>query len=172
MEDMLILVDPTDRPVGTATKTQAHHDGLLHRAFSVFLMHDGKMLIQQRQKDKYHSGGLWANACCSHPRSGETLAQALPRRMEEELGMHCPVTEIGHFVYRSQYGPHLFEYEYDHVFVGEYDGPLKPNPEEIDQIAWIGLDELREDLIRRPERYSTWFFTAASMVLESLQTKR
>ena len=168
MEDILILVDPLDNPVGTCGKAEAHRRGLLHRAFSVFLIRDGKMLIQQRQFDKYHSGGLWANAVCSHPRAGETLTDAVPRRMNDEIGCTCPVTEIGHFVYRSQYAADLFEYEYDHVFVGEFEGELRPNPEEIAQVRWIGFDELRRELTEQPEKFSTWFFTAASMVLEQL----
>lgn len=168
MEDNLILVDPLDRPVGTATKTQAHRDGLLHRAFSVFIVHDGKMLLQRRNPAKYHSGGLWANACCSHPRSGERLADAVQRRMAEEIGFACPVEEIGHFVYRSRYAEHLYEYEYDHVFLGDYQGEVAFNPDEISEIRWIALDELAADLIANPQRYSSWFFPAASLVLEHL----
>ncbi len=168
MEDVLILVDAMDRPIGTAGKADAHRDGLLHRAFSVFIVHDGKMLLQQRQKDKYHSGGLWANACCSHPRAGEDLPDAVARRMQQELGVSCPVTEIGHFVYRSQYAAHLFEYEYDHVFIGDFDGDFCPNPEEIAQLKWVDTEELALDLAQHPECYGSWFVTAAPMVLEYL----
>ena len=168
MEDLLILVDPMDRPIGTAGKAKAHHDGLLHRAFSVFLVRDGKMLIQRRNMDKYHSGGLWANACCSHPRSGETLADAVRRRMQEEIGVSCPVEEIGHFVYRSQYAEHLFEYEYDHVFLGTYRGEFTLNPEEVSEAKWIGLEDLCADLAANPQNYGSWFLTAAPMVLEYL----
>lgn len=168
MEDVLILVDAMDRPIGTAGKSDAHRDGLLHRAFSVFIVHDGKILLQQRQKNKYHSGGLWANACCSHPRAGENLPEAVARRMQQELGFSCPVTEIGHFVYRSQYAPQLFEYEYDHVFVGDYAGEISPNPEEIAQLKWVTPEELTRDLMEHPECYGSWFLTAAPMVLEYL----
>ena len=168
MEDLLILVDPLDRQIGTTTKAHAHRDGLLHRAFSVFIVHDGKMLIQRRNAGKYHSGGLWANACCSHPRDGEALTDAVQRRMAEEIGFCCPVEEIGHFVYRSQYHEHLYEYEYDHVFLGSYDGEVSFNPEEISEVKWIGLEELAKDLVENPQRYSSWFFTAAPMVLEHL----
>lgn len=169
MEDMLILVDPLDNPVGTCGKAEAHRIGALHRAFSVFLIRDGKMLIQQRQFDKYHSGGLWANAVCSHPRAGETLQEAVPRRMMQELGCSCPVTEIGHFVYRSRYAADLFEYEYDHVFVGEYAGEIHPNPDEIADTRWVSFAELRRELTEEPEKFSTWFFTAAPMALEYLE---
>ena len=169
MEDLLILVDPLDRQIGTAGKAEAHRDGLLHRAFSVFIVRDGKLLIQRRNIDKYHSGGLWANACCSHPRDGEALCDAVQRRMREELGFCCPVEEIGHFVYRSRYAEHLYEYEYDHVFLGSWDGEVLPNPEEVSEIRWISPEELARDLRENAQNYGTWFVTAAPMVLEHLQ---
>ena len=169
MEDILILVDPAVRPVGTASKSEAHRRGLLHRAFSVFLIRGDEMLIQQRQFGKYHSGGLWANACCSHPRDGEVLADAVQRRMMEEIGLRCPVQEIGHFVYRSRYGEHLYEYEYDHVFLGDYQGEVPFNPEEISEVRCSGLEELAADLAANGQNYGSWFLTAAPMVLEYLQ---
>ena len=87
MSDSLILTDLFDNEIGTLSKSEAHRLGRLHRAFSVFITDGDKMLIQKRHRDKYHSGGLWANACCSHPRFGETLDQAVPRRLLEELGV-------------------------------------------------------------------------------------
>ena len=110
------------------------------------------MLIQRRAFDKYHSGGLWANACCSHPRAGEELHTAVKRRLLEELGICTDTEEIFDFVYFQQYEG-LSEYEYDHVFVGDYDGPLKVNTDEIHEVRWVTMEELMKDLLDSPEKY-------------------
>ena len=170
-EDNLILVDIFDRQVGTMGKQRAHEEGLLHRAFSVFLYHDDKMLIQRRALHKYHSGGLWANSCCSHPRDGEALDEAVSRRLQEELGVACDCREIFSFVYRHQFHESLYEYEYDHVFAGNYDGSFKLNPEEAMDAKWIDIDELAEDLVTHPEKYCVWFITAAPRVISYIRTK-
>lgn len=172
MEDELILVDIFDQPVGSAGKAQAHRKGLLHRAFSVFLLNGDQMLIQQRALHKYHSGGLWSNACCSHPRVGESLPEAVERRLQEELGLQTPCCEVGAFVYRHEFSQELFEYEYDHIFVGEYSGEVKLNPEEAMAMRWVGLDELADDLRKNPQKYSVWFLTAAPMVLAALKNQK
>lgn len=166
--DPLIMVDLDDKEIGTASKETAHRLGRLHRAFSIFIISDGKMLIQKRNKNKYHSGGLWANACCSHPRRGESLSEAVDRRMVEELGFCCPLTELFSFVYYSQYRKDLAEYEYDHVFIGEYSGEVHFNPDEIEQIRWIDLDELRAELLSCPQQFASWFMIAAPRVLKQL----
>lgn len=169
MEDQLILVDVYDHQTGTAGKEEAHRKGLLHRAFSVFLVRDGSMLIQQRALHKYHSGGLWANACCSHPRSGEELTQAVPRRLKEELGIPgADVKELFSFVYRHAFTPELYEYEYDHVFVGTYNDELALNPEEACACRWVPFEELALELKDHPERFAVWFLTAAPAVLKFL----
>ena len=167
-EDRLILVDAFDNPVGEMGKADAHAEGRLHRAFSVFLVGEKGMLVQRRAADKYHSGGLIANACCSHPRVGESLTDAVPRRMAEELGFTCPVKEIFAFVYRAPVGNGLIEYEYDHVFLGRYDGEVSPNPEEIDEVFWISYDTLSERLLETPEQFAPWFVIAAPRVLKGL----
>ena len=172
MEDELILVDIFDQPVGSAGKAETHRKGLLHRAFSVFLLNGDQMLIQQRALHKYHSGGLWSNACCSHPRVGESLPSAVERRLQEELGLQTPCREVGAFVYRHEFSPELFEYEYDHIFVGEYSGEVKLNPEEAMAMRWVGLDELADDLRKNPQKYSVWFLTAAPMVLATLKKQK
>ncbi len=169
MYDELILVDLYDRPIGRGEKGVVHHEGRLHRAFSVFLWSQEGLLIQQRNLEKYHSGGLWANACCSHPRYGESLTQAVPRRMQEELGMDCPVEELFSFVYRADFQNGVYEYEYDHVFVGEYHGSFSPNEEEIAQLMWIPLHELERQLVEEPHRFAPWFLIAAPRVLLWLQ---
>lgn len=166
--DELICVDVLDREIGKASKEICHQRGLLHRAFSVFLYRDGKLLLQQRARNKYHSGGLWANACCSHPRYGESLDFAVSRRLYEELGAVCQCDEINEFVYFHKFDSTLFEYEYDHVFLGEYKGEVSPNPEEIMDVKWVDINELSKSLVSNPELYSVWFLTAAPMVIRTL----
>lgn len=168
MADELILVDVDDNPIGSGEKLWVHQNDRLHRAFSVFIVWEGKMLLQRRALDKYHSGGLWANACCSHPRAGEELADAVSRRLEEELGIQVPAQELFHFVYRAVYDG-LTEYEYDHVFLARYGEEVFPNPAEIAETAWIPLEELKADLRNHPERYAAWFLIAAPGVLECLE---
>lgn len=169
--DNLICIDIWDQPIGKASKEECHFQGLLHRAFSVFLHCDGKLLLQQRALFKYHSGGLWTNACCSHPRYGETLDEAVPRRLQDELGIRCVCQEIGSFSYFHKFNDHLFEYELDHIYLGAYDGPLIPNPEEIIALSWVALDELAVSLQTTPQRYTAWFLIAAPMVLKHLSGK-
>ena len=165
-ENELILVDIFDQPIGTGEKEAVHQKGLLHRAFSVFVCHDGKMLVHRRNPNKYHSGGLWTNACCSHPRAGKTLEQSVEERLQEELGVSFPVEELFHFVYRSVFENERIEYEFDHVFIADYAGDFAPDPEEIAELKWIDFEELKEDLTHHPERYSVWFQIAAPRVLE------
>ncbi|MEG1774451.1 MAG: NUDIX domain-containing protein, partial [Oscillospiraceae bacterium] len=120
---------------------------------------------QQRAAHKYHSGGLWANACCSHPRPEEALADAAARRLQEECGAVCPLTELFSFVYRQPFADGLCEYEVDHVLLGRYDGPLTRNPDEAAQLLWIERDELAERLLTRPQDFAAWFVIAAPRVL-------
>lgn len=163
--DELILVDIFDRETGFCSKEEAHRRGLLHRAFSVFAYSGGSMLIQQRAFGKYHSGGLWANTCCSHPRRGESLENAVRRRLREETGITGRPEEAFSFVYRHSFRPDLHEYEYDHVFLMEYDGEVTADPEEIAAVRWIPFDRLAGELLDCPEKYAPWFLTAAPRVL-------
>lgn len=169
MEDQLILVDIFDRQTGTGKKLAVHQKGRLHRAFSVFVYRGNEMLLQKRSSEKYHSGGLWTNACCSHPRPGEELAGAIKRRLREELGIALPVKELYSFVYRAQFENGLTEYEYDHVFLGEYEGDVLLNEEEASEIRWVDMDRLAEDLWEHPEQYTAWFLIAAPQVLRALR---
>lgn len=166
--DELILVDAFDRPIGSGPKLPVHRKGLLHRAFSVFIVDevDRTMLIQRRNLAKYHSGGLWANACCSHPRVGEDTLDAARRRLAEEAGISCELEELHSFVYRAVFDDGISEYEYDHVFLGTYRGPVRPDPEEIAELAWVPFDKLAASLVREPERYASWFLIAAPAVLK------
>ena len=160
MMDELVLVNIYDEEIGHGEKADVHKRGLMHRAFSVFLVNDGKMLIQKRNVNKYHSGGLWTNACCSHPRQGEKLTEAVHRRMMEELGIDCAVEELFSFMYRTAFSEKLYEYEFDHVFLGSYAGPIELNEEEATEIKWIDLQELKEDVVAHPEKYTSWFLIA------------
>lgn len=167
--EKIILVDIFDRQTGVGEKLEVHHKKLLHRAFSVFLYHDNKMLIQKRAEGKYHSAGLWANTCCSHPREGEVLEIAVKRRLLEETGIHCAVTELYTFIYMENFPGGLAEYELDHVFVGEYHGDFIRNPEEASEMKWVDIDELAENLQKNPLKYAAWFLTAAPEVIKSIQ---
>lgn len=173
LDDLLILVDERDRQVGVANKLNAHREALLHRAFSVFLWRevDGvvELLLTQRAPGKYHSGGLWTNACCSHPRAGETLEEAVPRRLAEELGvLGCPCREVGGFVYRADFDNGLTEHELDHVFVGEWAGEVAPNPDESSAAMWMPTDELLASLGAHPERFTAWFAPALHLALQEV----
>lgn len=157
MEERIILVDETDKDIGTEEKMEAHKAGKLHRAFSIFTFNSQReMLLQKRAKDKYHSGGLWTNTCCSHPRSGETLEEAVHRRLREEMGFDCDLKEMFHFIYKTKVG-NLVEHELDHVFVGKYDGEVNPNPREVEDYTWAAVEPLREEVKKHPESYTEWF---------------
>ena len=171
MEDKLILVDTRDREIGSCGKAEAHAAPRLHRAFSVFLYRNGEMLLQRRARGKYHSGGLWTNACCSHPRVGETLTEAVPRRMMEELGIAPEVEEAFSFVYCAKFRDDLWEYEYDHVFVGACGEELALNREEAEESCWMPFGALRRALLERPEAFTAWFLIAAPRVLDLLEEK-
>ena len=166
----LILVDCYDRPIGTAGKAEAHAAPLLHRAFSVFLINDnGELLLQKRAAGKYHSGGLWANACCSHPRRDESLEDAIERRLQEELGVTAPCRELCHFIYYMKFSEDMHEYELDHVFLGTYDGDVHFDQTEIEEVKWVDFDWLEDDMEKNPDHYASWFLIAAPKVLEFLR---
>ncbi len=165
----VILVDQADRPVGRMEKQEAHRKGLLHRAFSVFLLDGSKLLIQRRALDKYHCGGLWSNTCCSHPAPGEPVLSAAERRLDEELGIkNARLRELDTFLYRAAFPNGLAEHELDHVLLGEYSGPVQPDPMEIAQVRWIDLEELQRDLQAFPQWYTPWFPPALTLVLRHL----
>lgn len=165
----VILVDQADRPVGRMEKQEAHRKGLLHRAFSVFLLDGSKLLIQRRALDKYHCGGLWSNTCCSHPAPGEPVLSAAERRLDEELGIkNARLRELDTFLYRAAFPNGLTEHELDHVLLGEYSGPVQPDPMEIAQVRWIDLEELQRDLQAFPQWYTPWFPPALTLVLRHL----
>lgn len=157
----VILVDEKDKPVGIQEKMEAHRKGLLHRAFSVFIFNSkGDMLLQQRALHKYHSGGLWTNACCSHPQPGEETLAAAQRRLKEEMGFEVPVEKVFDFMYKTVFENGLTEHEFDHVFVGEYDNPVAFNKNEVMEFCYMDMPGIRDSLQTNPEKYTAWFHLA------------
>lgn len=167
MSEYVVLVNERDEEVGVQEKLRAHVEGKLHRAFSVFVFNEqGQLLLQQRHPAKYHSGGLWSNTCCSHPRPGEPVAEAAQRRLQEEMGIACALDRRFGFVYRSRLDGGLYEHEYDHVFVGRYDGAPAPHCDEVAHWRWVHPEALRADVAAHPGRYTYWFRLVYERVLE------
>lgn len=158
MAEQVVLVDEKDNEIGLMEKIEAHRKALLHRAFSVFVLNKaGEVMMQQRAHEKYHSGGLWTNTCCSHPRKGESPEEAAHRRLVEEMGFDCPMEKLFEFVYRADFDNGLTEHEYDHLFVGYYDEEPDLNPEEAADWKWMSLEEITRDLVTNPTHYTEWF---------------
>jgi isopentenyl-diphosphate delta-isomerase len=156
--DQLVLVDESDVATGSIEKMKAHETGLLHRAFSIFLYDDdGRMLLQRRALSKYHSAGLWSNACCGHPRPGETTSAGARRRLREELGVECSLDHLGSFCYRAELTNGLIEHELDHVFVGRFNGPVFPNPVEVADWRWTKVEAIAVELAVNSSRFTPWF---------------
>jgi isopentenyl-diphosphate delta-isomerase len=162
----VILVDSNDQPLGRMEKMEAHRQGVLHRAFSVFIFNRrGEMLLQQRAMSKYHSGGLWTNACCSHPLPGEETIEAAKRRLKEELGFETEIKKIFDFQYRSAFENGLTEHEFDHVYIGEYEGPILFDSDEVMNTAFKNMKEIAKELKTEPGRYTSWFQLAFPRVV-------
>ena len=165
----LILVDENDSPTGTMEKMEVHQKALLHRAFSVFIFNSkGDMLLQQRASNKYHSGGLWTNACCSHPREGQQTIEAAERRLQEEMGFTIPLKKAFNFTYKAALDNGLTEYEYDHVFIGTYDGAIDPDEDEVKDFCFVSIDEIKTSIQSHPQKYTEWFKIAFPRVEEYL----
>jgi isopentenyl-diphosphate Delta-isomerase len=158
MREEVILVDSDDRPIGTMEKMEAHVKGLLHRAFSVFIFDaQGRMLLQKRAADKYHSPGLMTNACCSHPRPGEDTAAAASRRLREEMGLSAELSHVSTFTYRSEFANGLTEHEVDHIYKGVTSSDPVINPLEVSEYKWMQVADIKKDITENPDRYTTWF---------------
>lgn len=156
--DLLILVDENDQPKGTAPKLLAHQKGWLHRAVSVLLFDaEGNWLLQQRELDKYHCGGLWTNTCCTHPFVGEANQTTAVRRLQEEMGIEASPTKAFEFLYRAEFPNGLVEYEYDHVFIGEFSGEPQPNPAEVMDWAYRSTHEIERSIRQAPQNFTPWF---------------
>ncbi|MCW3162576.1 isopentenyl-diphosphate Delta-isomerase [Chryseobacterium oryctis] len=158
MEELVVLVNPQDEILGLMEKQQAHINGLLHRAFSVFLFNDkGEMLLQKRAANKYHSPLKWTNAVCSHPKSGETYLEGAKRRLKEELGIETELSEKFNFIYKADVGGGLWEHELDHVFVGNYDDDFNLNKDEVEEVKYISMQDLDNEMSENPENFTEWF---------------
>lgn len=166
-EQQVILVNANDEPIGVMEKMEAHQKGLLHRAFSVFIFDTkGNMLLQQRSAEKYHSAGLWTNACCSHPQPGEKTGEAAQRRLQEELGFTTELKEIFSFTYHAKLENELMEHEFDHVFAGEYENALHPNPHEVADYTYETMSKIKKELQSHPQKFTSWFKIAFPKIEE------
>ncbi len=158
MAEYIISVDNLDKETGYIEKMEAHEKGVLHRAFSILIFNsNNQLLLQRRSLGKYHSPGLWTNTCCSHPRYGENLEDAIHRRLKEEMGFSCDLKEVFSFIYKVEFDNGLFENEYDHVFIGKYDGEIVANKDEVEDFKWIDINELKADIKDNPQLYTYWF---------------
>lgn len=158
MKEIIICVDTNDNEIGYIEKMDAHVKGILHRALSIFIFNDkNEVLLQKRYSGKYHSPSLWTNTCCTHPNKNENTIAAANRRLEEEMGFSCSLTEVFSFLYYVEFDNNLIEHEFDHVFFGRYNGNIKINPLEVEDYKWISLDEILADLKRNPNNYTFWF---------------
>jgi len=156
--DHVILVDTNDREIGTAPKLPAHEAGKLHRAFSIFIWGpDNRVMLQRRALEKYHSGGLWTNTCCSHPCPGESTEAAAHRRLREEMGFDCPLTPAFHFIYRAELDHGLTEHEFDHVYFGVFDGEPVLNRAEACDWRWVAPAALDAEIAAKPATFTVWF---------------
>lgn len=165
-ETMLIAVDRHDRETGRVEKMRAHRDGVLHRAFSIFVFDRAdRVLLQRRARGKYHSAGLWSNTCCSHPRAGESLLDAAHRRLREEMGFDCGLEAVFSFVYRATLGAGLVEHEFDHVLVGRFVGAPAPDEREVEDWRWATVPTVQSQLAANPGAYTAWFKLALDGLL-------
>jgi len=163
--EKVILVDKNNRKIGEEEKIKAHKEGKLHRAFSIFIFNSkGELLIQQRANSKYHSGGLWSNTVCSHPRLGESLIKSAHRRLKEEMGFDCELKKLFCFIYKAKFENGLTENEYDCVFIGKFDGEPEPNLEEVSNYKWINIKNLKKDIKKNPDKYAIWFKIALKKI--------
>lgn len=164
-KEYVILVDEQDNDIGVMEKLQAHQEGLLHRAFSVFIFNEkGELLLQQRALSKYHSAGLWTNTCCSHPRPNETIKDAANRRLFEEMGMSCDLKIITNFIYKTPFENGLTEHELDYVLTGITNQNPQINKDEVENYKWMPIEDIKKDIISNPDLYTSWFKIALEKV--------
>mgnify|MGYP001578963936 CR=1 FL=1 len=170
MPNTLILVDKMDNEIGYDEKEKCHKGDLkLHRSFSVFIFNsDGKLLIQKRSRSKNTWPGFWSNTCCSHPYKGESAEAAARRRLKEELGFSCPLNFLFKFEYEAKYNSVWGEHEMDWVFSGYYDGNIKPNKDEIEEIKFVDVNWLKKDIKANPGKYTPWLKICFENVLDRI----
>lgn len=156
--EYVVLVNESDQEIGVMEKLQAHQESQLHRAFSIFVFNDkNQLLLQKRNPKKYHSGGLWTNTCCGHPRPNEKNKEAATRRLKEEMGFEVQLNKEFSFIYKSNFENGLTEYEYDHVYYGCYNDFPEPNPLEVSDWKFLDWSKLIEDIEKKPSDYTVWF---------------
>ena len=157
-KENVVLVDRNDNPMGLMPKLEAHEKGVLHRAFSVFILNrKSQLMLQRRALDKYHSPGLWTNTCCSHPRESESNIEAGVRRLKEEMGFTTPLKSMFSFIYKSKFDNGLTEHEFDHVLLGYYDKQPFINRIEVSEWKWMSLDKIILEIKNKPEDFTIWF---------------
>jgi len=160
-EKKVVLVDKYDNQIGLMPKMEAHQKGILHRAFSIFIINSqNQILLQKRSANKYHSAGLWTNTCCSHPREGENIIDAGSRRLHEEMGINTDLKVAFNFTYKAELENGLIEHEYDYVLIGKFNGTPKLNKDEAEDWKWISIEEVRKDIIENQTDYTVWFVIA------------
>ena len=169
MQETLVLVDEHDNEVGQAEKLSVHQYGELHRAFSIFIFRMNgekqELLLQQRNSNKYHCGNLWTNTCCGHPRVGESVIAAAERRLYEEMLFHAKLIRIDSFYYYAACDNGLIEHELDHVLIGNYqDDIAQVNAQEVQDFRWITIEEVEQELMQFPERFTPWFAKALALI--------
>lgn len=156
--EKVILVDEADNVIGSMDKMEAHRKGVLHRAFSILIFNSkGELLLQKRSTKKYHSGGLWTNACCSHPAPGEPIVEATRKRLKHEMGIDLQPEFAYKFLYEHKLDKGLIEHELDHVFFGKYDGKPDINKDEVEDWKFVSVEDLRREVKGQPDDYTVWF---------------
>ncbi len=171
-EEKVVLVNEQDEVIGLMNKMEAHEKAVLHRAFSVFIFNNkGETLLQQRATTKYHSPLLWTNACCSHPREGETYKEAALRRMPEEIGLTTEIEEAFWFVYKADVGQGLTEHELDHVFIGYSNDEPELNQFEACNYKWMKVQDVKNDIANNPGLYTEWFKIIFNKYYEHIERK-
>lgn len=164
-----MLVDESDNQIGEMEKMEVHQKGLLHRAFSVFILNSKtEMLLQQRADTKYHSAGLWTNACCSHPGTGENVLTAALKRLKEEMGFVTNIEHAFSFMYRAEFDNGLIEHEFDHVFVGQYESAISPDEKEVKDYCYMSMEAIEAAISSHPQKYTSWFKIAFPKMQEYL----
>lgn len=166
-QENVILVDQEDKVLGIMEKMEAHRKGLLHRAFSIYLFNSkGQILLQKRAGSKYHSGGLWTNTCCSHPRPEESIEDAARRRLKEEMGIETQLNEICSFTYKVELDKGMTEHELLHVFTGSYEKEPQINPEEAEGWGYFDVPFILKDMHNNPDKYTEWFRITIPLIFD------
>ncbi len=172
-QQVVVLVDDQGIPTGTMDKLAAHSGaGALHSAFSVFLYdRAGRVLLQRRASQKHHFRNKWSNTCCSHPLPGETVTAAASRRLLHEVGITASAEVVGSFTYRApDLESGLVEVEFDYVLIGEYEGDVSPNPDEVSEVQWVNFQDLRAQIAQDPEAYTPWLTLALDVIEQQSPT--